>query len=136
MRSGRGWEAVWIHTDGADADEWDAHGDIPAAVGAACRQGAVIAALAGYFRRNWRHGGDDGPAPPPDGPEALARRTVERLLSEESFMVADVAGMRFHLTYGTPLYPAETVIHVNVWDEDDEVWRLVGQVAVPPGASA
>ena len=132
VRPGGPGEAIRTETDGTETDEWAAHGDIPEPVVAACRQDAVLAALAAYFRRNWHHGDGEDPARTPDGPEALARHTVERLLAEESFMVADVGGMRFHLTYGTPLYPAETVIHVNVWDEDDEVWRLVGQVEVPP----
>ena len=115
-----------------DTDEWSAPGDIPDAVAAACYQGEVLAALAAHFRRNWRHGGGTDAACAPEGPEALARRTITRLLAQESFMVADVGGMRFHLTYGTSLYPADTVIHMNAWDEDDEVWRLVGQIEVPP----
>ncbi len=96
---------------------------------AAAQDERVIAAVTGFFRQN-AHA--DPHAPNADDParcRELAVRTVQALLDPATARLADVGGLRFHLALPSAPYPGPAVIHAYVWDEDSEVWRLLGDVA-------
>ncbi len=102
--------------------------EIPETVAAACHSGEVLAGLTAIFARNAHAQDIQDP-----GPGALARTAVAELLRRDTSGVADVGGLRLHLTVPGPDYGAESAIHVSAWDDDGEVWRSVGRVALPAG---
>lgn len=95
----------------------------------ACRSAEVLAALAVIFARNAH--AQDGLDP---SPQVLARAAVAELLRPDTSGVADVGGLRLHLTIPGPDYEAESEIHVSAWDDDGELWRSVGRVPLPTEA--
>jgi hypothetical protein len=90
----------------------------------------VLAALAELFRRNRVAPGGMGPTDDPVRARALAREALTALLRPEAARLADVGGLRLHLTVPSALYPSPPVIHASAWDEDAGVWRLVGEIVL------
>lgn len=111
----------------ADLEEDEA---LPAAVLAAAKDERVLSALEGLFRRNAHADADAQHPPAPSRCRELAVQAVRMLLDPSTARLADVAGLRFHLALPSAPYPGPAIIHASVWDEDAEVWRFIGEVAV------
>jgi hypothetical protein len=109
--------------------------DLPAAARAAREDPRAIRALADLFRRNSRDARGNHTVPGQAVAEALAAQALARLLDPDTAMLADIGGLRLHLSVPSEQYPGPCVIHAAAWDDDAEVWRQVGEVplAEPEG---
>jgi hypothetical protein len=83
----------------------------------------VVSALEDVFARN-RHT-QDGES---DAPRALAEVAVRTLLDPDNCALADVGGLRLHLTVPDPDYGGPAEIYVSAWDDEAEVWRGVAHI--------
>ncbi len=112
---------------GADFEEDEA---LPAVVLRACDDQRVLRELEDLFRRN-THADDGAHHPlPADRCRRLAVQTVRTLIDPSTARMADVGGLRFHLSVPSAPYPGAPVIHASVWDEDAEVWRFIAEVVI------
>ena len=105
--------------------------ELPAGVRAAGRDPRVLAALGDVFRRNCRDARGVRREFASGEAEALAREAVERLCHPDAFRLADVGGLRLHLEVPSETHPGSARIHANAWDDDEGVWRAVGQIDLP-----
>jgi len=93
----------------------------------------VRAALAELFSRNRRDAAGNVTVDGPTAAQALAAEALHRLLEPGSAGVADVGGLRLHVTLPSDLHPGAGRISASAWDDDAEVWREVGEVDLPAG---
>lgn len=103
---------------------------VPHAVVRAVENERVLSALGELFRRN-SHSDDDGPPGTLPGRwRDLALQALRALMDPSAARLADVGGLRLHLSVPSAPYPGPAVIHASAWDEDAEVWRQIEEIVI------